>query len=57
MNKAEAISLVQGAFDADYSDEYFVRFVSNLFKGEYTPLDKRRDGQYVREAFRTFVQG
>ena len=56
MNKAEAISLVQGAFDADYSDEYFVRFVSNLFKGEYTPLDKRRDGHYVREAFRTFVQ-
>jgi len=42
--------------DADYSDEYFVRFVSNLFKGEYTPLDKRRDGHYVREAFRTFVQ-
>jgi hypothetical protein len=57
MNKAEAISLVQGAFDADYSDEYFVRFISNLFKGEYTPLDKRRDGHYVREAFRTFVQG
>ena len=57
MNKAEAISLVQGAFDADYSDEYFVRFVSNLFKGEYTPLDKRRDGHYVREAFRAFVQG
>ena len=57
MNKTEAISLVQGAFDADYSDEYFVRFVSNLFKGEYTPLDKRRDGHYVREAFRAFVQG
>jgi hypothetical protein len=57
MNKAEAISLVQGAFDADYSDEYFVRFISNLFKGEYTPLDKRRDGHYVREAFRAFVQG
>lgn len=57
MNKAEAISLVQGAFDADYSDEHFVRFVSNLFKGGYTPLDKRRDGNYVREAFRAFVQG
>jgi len=57
MNKAEAISLVQGAFNADYSDEYFVRFISNLFKGEYTPLDKRRDGHYVREAFRAFVQG
>jgi tRNA1(Val) A37 N6-methylase TrmN6 len=56
MNKAEAISLAQGAFEADYSAEYFVRFISNLFKGEYTPLDKRRDGHYVREAFRTFVQ-
>ena len=30
---------------------------SNLLKGEYTALDKRRDGQYVREAFRSFVHG
>jgi tRNA1(Val) A37 N6-methylase TrmN6 len=56
MNKAEATSLVQGAFESDYSAEYFVRFINNLFKGEYTPLDKRRDGHYVREAFRRFVQ-
>ncbi len=57
MNKTEAITLVQAAFDADYSAQSFERFVSNLFKGEYTPLDKRRDGHYVREAFRSFVQG
>lgn len=57
MNKNEATALVKDAFDADYSAESFVRFVSNLFKGEYTPLDKRRDGPYVREAFRSFVQG
>lgn len=57
MNKAEAISLVHDAFDADYSAQSYERFISNLFKGEYTPLDKRRDGQYVREAFRSFVQG
>lgn len=57
MNKSEAVSLVQGAFDADYSDECFVRFISNLFKGECTLLDKRRDGPYVREAFRAFVKG
>jgi Eco57I restriction-modification methylase/TaqI-like C-terminal specificity domain len=57
MNKNEAIALVQAAFDADYGAQSFERFVSNLFKGEYTPLDKRRDGHYVREAFRSFVQG
>jgi type I restriction-modification system DNA methylase subunit len=57
MNKTEAITLVQAAFDADYSAQSFERFVSNLFKGEYMPLDKRRDGHYVREAFRSFVQG
>ena len=57
MNKIEAITLVQAAFGADYNSEPFERFVSNLFKGEYTLLDKRRDGKYVREAFRSFIQG
>lgn len=56
MNKSEAITLVQGAFDNDYVAQSFERFISNLFKGEYTPLDKRRSGEYVREAFRSFVQ-
>lgn len=55
MKKSEAITLIQGAFDADYSAPSFVGFVSNLFKGEYTAQDKLRDGQYVREAFRSFV--
>ena len=57
MNKAEAIKLVQDTFTGDYSPASFAQFVTNLFKGEYTQLDKRRDGDYVREAFRSFVQG
>lgn len=57
MKKSEAISLVQDAFGSDYAASSFERFISNLFKGQYTPLDKRRDGHYVREAFRNFVQG
>lgn len=57
MNKAEAIALVQRTFTGDYSPAPFEQFITNLFKGEYTPLDKRRDGDYVREAFRSFVQG
>lgn len=56
MNKAEAILILEEAFNGSYSAESFTRFITNLFKGEYTPLDKRRDGQYVREAFRAFVQ-
>ena len=57
MKNSEAISLVQDAFGSDYSASAFERFISNLLKGQYTPLDKRRDGHYVREAFRSFVQG
>ena len=57
MNKSEAIILVKAAFETEYDDQSFERFVSNLLKGEYTALDKRRDGQYVREAFRSFVHG
>ena len=57
MKNVEAKNVVKAAFDADYSAQSFERFVSNLFKGKYTPLDKRRDGYYVREAFRSFVQG
>lgn len=57
MKQAEAITLVHAAFNADYKARSFEGFISNLFKGEYTPLDKRRDGHYVREAFRSFVQG
>ena len=57
MNKTEAIKLVQDTFTGDYVPASFGQFVTNLFKGEYTQLDKRRDGDYVREAFRSFVQG
>lgn len=57
MNKAEAISLVQHTFTGDYVPASFEQFITNLFKGDYIPLDKRRDGNDVREAFRSFVQG
>lgn len=57
MNKAEAKWLVEQTFTGDYTPASFEQFISNLFKGQYTPLDKRRDGAYVREAFRSFVQG
>jgi adenine-specific DNA-methyltransferase len=57
MKKSEAIELVQQTFTGDYNPQYFERFISNLFNGDYTHVDKRRDGQYVREAFRAFVLG
>lgn len=57
MKKTEAVQLVKQAFDGDYNAKYFEGFITNLLKGEYVSLDKRRDGQYVREAFRPYVQG
>jgi len=57
MNKAEAKSVVQSTFAGNYAREDFEALIANLFKGEYTRKNKRRDGQYVREAFRTVVEG
>lgn len=57
MNKAEAVRLVQQTFTGDYAPAFFEQFITNIFKGQYIPLDKRRDGNDVREAFRSFVQG
>ena len=57
MKKQEAIQLVKDTFGGGYNGGEFERFTSNLLKGEYTQLDKRRDGHYVREAFRGFVRG
>ena len=54
MRKSEAITVVQDAFGTKFNEKTFKLFIANLLK-KYEAVDKLREGQYVREAFREFV--
>ncbi len=56
MKKSEAINLAKETFDGEYNEQSFRQFISNLFKGNYSALDKTREGSYIREAFRQTVK-
>jgi hypothetical protein len=54
MKKPEAIGIVQKAFGGVFNEQSFQVFIANLLKN-YETLDKVREGQYIREAFRQFI--
>jgi adenine-specific DNA-methyltransferase len=54
MRKQEAIQIVKSTFSGNYNAQLFHVFITNLLKS-YTQLDKVREGQYIREAYRPFV--
>ncbi|QQS59447.1 N-6 DNA methylase [Candidatus Peregrinibacteria bacterium] len=54
MKKTDAIEIVQKAFGGVFNEQSFQVFIANLLKN-YETLDKVREGQYIREAFRQFI--
>ena len=54
MNESIARELVKETFDGEFNEKSFQTFISNLLK-KYTPLDKIREGEFIREAFRNYV--
>lgn len=54
MKKTDAIEIVQKAFGGVFNQQSFQAFIANLLKN-YEAMDKVREGQYIREAFRQFI--
>ena len=54
MKKSDAISIIQTTFNGVFDEQSFQKFIANLFKN-YTPVNRVREGQYIREAFRQFI--
>lgn len=54
MTKDEAKKIINTAFNSEFVDEKFQKFVENLFK-EYTVIEKIRENQYVKDSFKSFV--
>lgn len=54
MKKQEALQLVKTTFNGKFEEQSFQIFIANLLKN-YTPLEKVREGQYIREAFRNYI--
>ena len=54
MNKNEAVTIIKSTFNSGFNEESFKVFVSNLFK-EYEVVEKVREGQYIKDAFKSFI--
>lgn len=54
MQKQAAIELVKNTFSRKFDEENFVRFIANVLK-TYDQVVKIREGHYIREAYRGFV--
>lgn len=54
MKKNEATRIVEDVFKNKFSEDNFQTFIVNLLKN-YTAVGKVREGQYIREAYRSFV--
>lgn len=54
MNKTEAVTIIKNTFNSGFNEDSFKVFVSNLFK-EYEVIEKVREGQYIKDAFKSFI--
>jgi len=54
MNKTEATTIINKTLSSSFNEDSFKLFVSNLFK-EYEPVEKAREGQYIKDAFKSFI--
>ena len=54
MNKQEAKKIIEETFSSEFNEGKFQSFVANLLK-KYVPVEKVREGQFIKEAFKPFV--
>ena len=54
MTKNEAKGIIEETFSTEFNEKKFQNFIANLLK-QYTPVEKVREGQFIKDSFKFFI--